>query len=253
MSQPVISFSRVSKSYPLYHHVTGGIKSFLFQFPQAWRALRYSSYEALRDVSFSVPKGEALGIVGKNGAGKSTTLGLIAGVLRPTSGTVDVKHRVSPLLELGAGFHRDLTGRDNIELNGVLLGLSRKEVSRGQDSIVEFSGIGDLIEQPVRTYSSGQLARLAFSVVVHLDPQILLVDEILTVGDASFQEKCIDKMLSFKKSGVTIILVSHTLSQVEQLCDRAIWLENQTVKAVGSPSEIVKAYDPPAPGVKAAP
>jgi lipopolysaccharide transport system ATP-binding protein len=247
MSLPVISFCHVSKSYPIYHHVTGGIKSFLFHFPEAWRSLRFSRYEVLRDISFSVPKGEALGIIGRNGAGKSTTLGLIAGVLRPTSGTVDVTRRVSPLLELGAGFHRDLTGRENIELNGVLLGLSRKQVLCRQDSILEFSGIGDLIEQPVRTYSSGQLARLAFSVVVHLDPQILLVDEILTAGDASFQEKCVDKMVSFKKDGVTIILVSHMLSQVEQLCDRAIWLEDRTVKATASPAEVVQAYDPICP------
>ncbi len=152
MTLPVISFYHVSKSYPLYHHVTGGIKSFLFGFREALRSLRFGRYEVLRDVSFSVPKGEALGVIGGNGAGKSTTLGLIAGVLRPTSGTVDVTLRVSPLLELGAGFHRDLTGRENIELNGVLLGLSRKQALYRQDSIIEFSGIGELIQQPVRTY-----------------------------------------------------------------------------------------------------
>jgi lipopolysaccharide transport system ATP-binding protein len=239
---PVIVFDRVSKAYPLYYRITAGIKHFLFDLPGALRALRGAQIEVLRDVSFTVQRGETVGIIGRNGAGKSTLLLMIAGVIKPCQGTVTIRERVSPLLELGSGFHPDLTGRENIELNGVLLGLSRHEVLARQESIIEFSEIRDYIDQPIRTYSSGMVARLAFSVVVHLDPKILLIDEILAVGDFAFQKKCLDIMKSFRGRGVTTILVSHAMSQVEEICDRVIWLEDRTIKACGSPAETIQAY-----------
>jgi lipopolysaccharide transport system ATP-binding protein len=242
MTEPIIIFDNVSKSYPLYHHITGGIKNFLFNLPKAVSSIKNSRYEALKNISFEVYKGETLGIIGKNGVGKSTTLGLIAGVLKPSKGNIIVKGRVSPLLELGAGFHPELTGRENIILNGVLMGLTRAEVLRKIDEIIEFSELRDFINQPIRTYSSGMLARLGFSVVAHLNPEILLIDEVLAVGDIEFQKKCIDKMMEFKKSGVTMVFVSHSMEDVARICDRAMWIENHNIKMIGEPKEIVEDY-----------
>lgn len=242
MKPPVITFSHVGKTYPVYFHVTGGIKHFLFNLPSAWSSLRSNRYRVLKGVSFTVDEGEVLGIIGRNGAGKSTLLGMIAGVIKPSEGTVEVKDRVSPLLELGAGFHQELTGRENVELNGVLLGLSRREVLRRMDRIVEFSELGDHIDQPLRTYSSGMTARLGFSVVAHLDPRILLIDEVLGVGDISFRQKCADKMLEFRESGVTMVLVSHALEEISRVCDRVMWIDKQSIRLLGTPDGVVKAY-----------
>lgn len=242
MREPVIIFNNVSKSYPLYHHITGGIKYFLFNLPQALKSIRNSRYEALKDISFEVYKRETLGIIGKNGAGKSTILGLIAGVLKPSKGNIVVKGRVSPLLELGAGFHPELTGRENIILNGVLMGLTRSEVIKKIDEIIEFSELKEFIDQPIRTYSSGMLARLGFSVVAHLDPEILLIDEVLAVGDMDFQKKCLDKMIGFKKRGVTMVFVSHSMEQVKMICDRVMLIDNHSVKMIGAPVDIVGSY-----------
>lgn len=242
MSDPVIIFSNVSKSYPLYHHITGGIKNFLFHLPKAVSQMKNSRFQALKDISFEVYKGETLGIIGRNGAGKSTTLGLIAGVLKPSKGKVSVRGRISPLLELGSGFHPELTGRENIMLNGVLMGLTRAEVLRKMDEIIEFSELKDFIDQPIRVYSSGMLARLGFSVVAHLDPEILLIDEILAVGDMEFQKKCLDKMMGFKKSGVTIVFVSHSMRDVKKICDRVMWIENHSIKMTGQPDVVIEGY-----------
>ena len=242
MKEPVIIFDRVSKAYPLYHHVTGGIKNFLFHLPKAVYAIRNSSFVALKDISFEVHRGESLGIIGRNGAGKSTTLGLIAGVLKPTQGKVTVRGRISPLLELGSGFHPELTGRENVLLNGVLLGLSRATVRRKLDEIIEFSGLGDFIDHPIRLYSTGMLARLGFSVVACLDPEILLIDEILSVGDMDFQKKSLEKMLSFKNGQTTIVFVSHGLNDVERLCDRVIWIENHVISKMGKAHDMVEEY-----------
>jgi lipopolysaccharide transport system ATP-binding protein len=242
MSEPVILFDHVSKSYPLYHHITGGIKNFLFNLPKALSSIKNSKYEVLKDISFEVYKGETLGIIGRNGVGKSTTLGLIAGVLRPSKGKVTVKGRISPLLELGGGFHQELTGQENIMLNGVLLGLTRNEVKRKLDEIIEFSELGDFIYQPIRTYSSGMEARLGFSVIAHLDPEILLIDEVLAVGDTEFQKKCLDKMMGFKKSGVTMVFVSHSKEDVEGICDRVIWIDNRSIRMAGTPKDVVLNY-----------
>ena len=242
MNGAVITFDKVSKSYPLYHHITGGIKSFLFHLPKAIKELRSTKLQALKDISFEVSKGEALGIIGRNGSGKSTTLGLIAGVLRPSEGRIYVKGRVSPLLELGAGFHPELTGRENIELNGVLMGLSRRQVGNKTEAIIDFSELGEHIDQPIRTFSSGMLARLGFSVVANLDPEILLIDEVLAVGDINFQHRCIERMMSFKKNGVTMVFVSHVIEDVVKLCDRVIWLDNCTIRMAGEPQQVLDAY-----------
>jgi lipopolysaccharide transport system ATP-binding protein len=242
MRGAIIVFDHVRKSYPLYHHITGGVKNLLFHLPSAVNSIRNSRYEALKDVSFEVKKGEALGIIGKNGAGKSTILSLIAGVLKPTEGQVIVKGRTSALLELGAGFHPELTGRENIMLNGIILGLTKAEVLRKLNEIIEFSELEEFIDQPIRVYSSGMLARLGFSVVAHLDPDILLIDEILAVGDLEFQKKCMDKMTGFKKNGVTIVFVSHSMRDINRICDRVMWIENRTVKMLGRPEETVGVY-----------
>jgi len=242
MKEPVIVLDNVSKSFPVYHHITGGIKNFLFNLPKALNSMRNNRFEALKAISFKVHKGETLGIIGRNGSGKSTILGLIAGVLKPSGGTVIVQGRVAPLLELGAGFHTELTGRENIMLNGVLLGLTRAGVLRKINEIIEFSELGQFIDQPIRVYSSGMLARLGFSVVSSLDPEILLIDEILVVGDINFQKKCIDRMNGFKKRGVTTVFVSHSMADVERTCDRVMWIENHSVKMIGKPDEVIAQY-----------
>ena len=242
MNEPVIVFDRVSKSYPLYHHVTGGLKHFLFNLPKWLDSLKNSRFEALRDISFEVYKGESLGIIGRNGAGKSTALGLITAVLKPSQGRVIVRGRISPLLELGAGFYPELTGRENIVLNGVILGLTRAAVFDKMEDIIRFSELDEFIDQPIRTYSSGMLARLGFSVVSSLDPEILLIDEILAVGDIDFQKKCLDRMTGFKKSGVTIVFVSHAMEHIKMICDRVIWIENHSLKMIGDPEDIVASY-----------
>lgn len=238
----IISFENVSKSYPLYHHVTSGFKNLIFNLPKAIKEMRGTSFLALKDISFDIRKGECVGFVGRNGAGKSTTLGLIAQVLKPSSGMVTVNGRVSPLLELGGGFHPDLSGIENIQLNGVLLGMTRKQVKEKMAQIIDFSELNEFIHQPIRTYSSGMLARLGFSIVAHLDPDILLVDEVLAVGDASFQQKCLKKMQEFKEKGVTIILVSHAVADVERICTRVIWIENHHIRMDGSQEKVIPAF-----------
>lgn len=238
-----IKFENVTKSYPIYNHLHAGIKGFLFNLPKSLTGLAKDKYTALNNISFEIKKGEAVAFIGRNGAGKSTTLGLIAQVLKPSAGQVSVIGRVSPLLELGGGFHPDLSGRENILLNGVLLGLSRKQVRGKESDIIEFSELGEYIDQPIRMYSSGMLARLGFSVVAHLDPEILLIDEVFAVGDAGFQEKCRKKISEFKSKGATIVLVSHSISDVKQLCDRAIWIENHQIKIDGPTSSVADQYE----------
>jgi lipopolysaccharide transport system ATP-binding protein len=242
MSQPAIRFVHVSKSYPFYQHITGGFKQFLFNLPKAVKTIRTHRFLSLHDISFEVKAGESFGIIGRNGAGKSTTLGLIAGVLKPTTGKVTVRGRVSPMLELGSGFHQELTGRENIFLNGVLMGMTRAEVARREEEIIDFSELGEFIDQPIRVYSSGMMARLGFAVVSSLDPEILLVDEILAVGDISFRQKCMARMLSFREKGVTMVLVSHSQDDIQKVCDRAMWIENHQVQMIGHPKEVGTAY-----------
>ena len=222
--------------------MTGGFKNLIFNLPKAIKEMRATKFTALEDITFSIKQGECVAFIGRNGAGKSTTLGLIAQVLKPNKGTVIVNGRVSPLLELGGGFHPDLSGVENIQLNGVLLGLTRKQVKEKLKDIIEFSELSEFIDQPIRTYSSGMMARLGFSVIAHLDPTILLIDEVLAVGDAGFQQKCMAKMKEFKDQGVTMILVSHSTADVEKICTRAIWIDNHRIKMDGPVSEVIPEY-----------
>ena len=226
----------------MYHHFSGGLKNLLLDFPTAFKSMRKGSFTALKDISFEVFAGETIGIIGINGAGKSTILGLLAGVLKPSSGQVIIDGRIAPLLELGAGFHPELSGRENILLNGVLLGMLKREVEEKIDSIIEFSELEEFIDQPIRTYSSGMLARLGFSVAVYCNPDILLVDEVLAVGDQDFQKKCIEKMLVFKQERKTIVFVSHNSDEILKVCDRAIWIDQGIVYRDGQPDQVINEY-----------
>jgi ABC-type polysaccharide/polyol phosphate transport system ATPase subunit len=211
-----------------------------------------SAVEALKDVSFAVHRGEAFGVIGRNGSGKSTLLKIISGILKPTSGYVRVNGRIAALIELGAGFHPEITGRENIYINGIMLGLSRKEIDQRFERIVEFAGIGEFLDQPVKTYSSGMYVRLGFAVAVHVDPEVLLIDEVLSVGDEEFSAKCVAKIQELKYRGVTLLFVTHQLDQVRKLCDRALWLDYGAAKVVGDPMRVVDAYLQEVSGVAAA-
>ena len=200
------------------------------------------SFLALNDVSLIVPKGVTYGVIGRNGSGKSTLLKLVAGITKPSMGEVRVQGRVSALIELGAGFHPEISGRENVFINGIMLGLSHREVDRRFDEIVEFAELQDFIDAPVKTYSSGMYMRLGFAVAVHVDPEVLLVDEVLAVGDEGFSLKCLDKFAEFKRRGKTILLVTHGLSMVERFCDEAVWLEAGKKQTTGDPKRVVQMY-----------
>jgi ABC-type polysaccharide/polyol phosphate transport system ATPase subunit len=234
----VIEFHNVSKSY---HRHAGQmlLRNHLTQFFQRERLERFF---ALKHVSFTLERGESLAVIGSNGAGKSTLLGLVAGLSKPDEGVVRVNGQVAALLELGSGFHYDLTGRENVRLNAALLGLSRKQASAAFEAIVEFSGIGEFIDEPLRTYSTGMVMRLAFAVAVHTDPQVLLIDEVLAVGDTAFQAKCFEKIQEFRNSGKTLLCVSHASIVIQQLCDRALWLDHGELIMSGSVADVSAAY-----------
>ena len=210
--------------------------------PRRQEELRDREFWAIKDVSFQVERGEALGIIGPNGAGKSTALKLLSGILRPDRGTMLVSGKLSALIEVGAGFHPDLTGRENIYLNGAILGMKKKEMDRKLDDIVAFSELSEFLDTPVKRYSSGMYARLGFSVAAHVDPDILLVDEVLSVGDWAFQRKCLEKMEAFVKKGVTIIFISHNLQAVVNLCPRALLLRKGSIVESGPTGEVVRRY-----------
>ena len=200
------------------------------------------TFPALRGVSFTVPKGCTYGVIGRNGSGKSTLLKCVAGITRPNEGSVRVDGRISALIELGAGFHPEISGRENVFINGIMLGLSKREIRRRFDEIVEFSELKDFIDAPVKTYSSGMYMRLGFAVAVHVDPDVLLIDEVLAVGDQAFTVKCLDKFAEFRRRGKTILLVTHSLDLVEKFCDRALWLDKGKTLAEGEPRRVVASY-----------
>jgi len=210
--------------------------------PVPRNALQKGEFWALKDVSFSVGRGEAVGVIGENGAGKSTILKLLTGIIRPTEGAIRVRGRVSALIEVGAGFHPDLTGRENIFLNGTILGMSKAEIRKKFDAIVDFSGLEEFIDTPVKRYSSGMYARLGFSVAVHVDPDVLIVDEVLSVGDYVFQRKCTERMFQVVKGGATVVFVSHNLHAVNDLCSRTVLLSRGKVEQVGPTTEVVRTY-----------
>ncbi len=234
----VIQFNNVSKIYQRH----SGQRLLRDHIREWFRRSEAQSFHALEDVSFRIEAGERVAIVGQNGAGKSTTLSLMAGLSWPERGTVSVSGRVAALLELGSGFHHDLTGMENIKLNASLLGFSRKQTLGMIDEIIDFSGIGDFIHAPIRTYSTGMVMRLAFSVAINLNPDILITDEILTVGDAAFQEKCLGRIQRFTGAGKTMVSVSHNPGMVKTLCDRAIWLDHGRVVQDGKASDVLEAY-----------
>jgi ABC-type polysaccharide/polyol phosphate transport system ATPase subunit len=235
---PLIEFQNVSKWFP---HSTG--RQLLRTHIARWFSkVHHEPFYALRSVSFHLEEGETLGIVGSNGAGKSTLLSLAAGLAKPDQGAVRVNGRVAPLLELGAGFHPDLTGAENLVLNAALLGLSKRKTNDLFDSIVEFSGIGEFIDDPLRTYSSGMVMRLAFSVAIQCEPSILLIDEVLAVGDASFQQKSKEALVSFRRAGKSMLFVSHYEGPVREMCDRAVWIDHGSVVMDGQVNEVLDAY-----------
>ena len=200
------------------------------------------TFPALTDVSFSVPRGSTYGVIGRNGSGKSTALKLVAGITKPTSGTVHVNGRISALIELGAGFHPEISGRENVYINGIMLGLTKRQIHERFDEIVEFAELQEFIDAPVKTYSSGMYMRLGFAVAIHVDPDVLLVDEVLAVGDEGFTHKCLDKFSEFRRRGRTILLVTHSLNLVERFCDEALWLDEGHAMAHGDPKRVVDAY-----------
>ena len=240
MSKAMIEVSDVSMRFRMNSDRILSLKEFV---TTALRGkLRYQEFTALNHVTFTVKRGETLGLIGRNGAGKSTLLKVIAGILKPTEGSVVCRGNIVPMLELGSGFDMDLTGRENILLNGAILGYSEEFLREKYDQIVAFSELGSFIEVPIRNYSSGMLARLAFSVAALVDPQILIVDEILSVGDAAFQEKSKRRMLELMGGGTTVLFVSHSLEQIREMCSRVIWLEHGAVKMIGRTKEVCDAY-----------
>ncbi len=240
----IIEVEHVSKIYRryAYRRQFSTLKSALLKGNLVSELRPNESFAALQDVSLAVRAGSTFGIIGRNGSGKSTLLKLVAGITKPTWGSVRVTGRISALIELGAGFHPEISGRENVFINGVMLGLTRKEIARRFDEIVEFAELPDFIDAPVKTYSSGMYMRLGFAVAVHVDPDILLVDEVLAVGDEGFSLKCLDKFADFKRRGKTTLLVTHGLGLVERFCDEALWLDAGQVRALGYPKPVVHAY-----------
>lgn len=237
----MIQADKVSMCYRMTYDKVQSIKEYLVQL--VTRKIKYEEFWALRDVSFGVKKGEVLGIIGHNGAGKSTLLKVISGILKPTGGQVSVNGTVVPMLELGSGFDFDLTGRENVFLNGAILGYTEEFLKEKYDEIAAFSELGQFIDIPLRNYSSGMVMRLAFSIATVVNPDILIVDEILAVGDAAFQEKSKKRMLELMGGGTTVLFVSHSLEQIREMCDRVLWLEHGGVKMLGDTQSVCDAYE----------
>ena len=237
----IIRANDISMRYLMTYDRIQSIKDYIVQMLRG--KIKYEEFWALKNVSFEVERGEVVGIIGHNGAGKSTLLKVISGILKPTGGSLEVHGNVVPMLELGSGFDHDLTGRENIFLNGSILGYSEKYLKEKYEQIVEFSELGKFIDVPIRNYSSGMLMRLAFSIATVVQPEILIVDEILAVGDAAFQEKSKTRMLELMSGGTTVLFVSHSLEQIREMCDRVIWLEHGQIKAIGATKEICDAYE----------
>jgi ABC-2 type transport system ATP-binding protein len=238
MTDNAIVVDSLWKKFRIYHERNQYLKSTI---TKGKRAL-YEDFWALRDVSFEVPIGQTFGIIGANGSGKSTLLKCLAGILTPDKGSLTSTGRTAALLELGAGFHPDLSGRENISLNGAILGMTRREIENKFDNIVSFAGLEKFIDTPVKNYSSGMVVRLGFAIAINVEPEILIIDEVLAVGDEEFQQRCFQKIEDFRRDGRTIIFVSHGLGQVSQLCEKALWLENGTVRTIDTSYKVVAEY-----------
>lgn len=238
-SNYAIKIDSLSKNYQLFDKPSDRLKQMLFRGKKKY----YREFDALQNISFEIAKGETVGIIGRNGSGKSTLLQIIAGTLTPTNGKIKVNGRVAALLELGSGFNPEFTGRENVYLNGAILGISKSEMDNRFNDIIEFADIGDFIDQPVKTYSSGMYIRLAFSIAINVEADILIVDEALAVGDTKFQIKCIEKMKEIKENGTTILFVSHAGEQVKRFCEKGIWLENGKIKEIDTATNVVNHYE----------
>jgi ABC-type polysaccharide/polyol phosphate transport system ATPase subunit len=239
---PAVLFDDVTKEFRVHDPDRARLKSLLLRPRLLFRPPRLENFVALNGVSLQVEQGETFGIIGRNGAGKSTMLALIGGILRPTRGHVRAVGRICPLLHLGVGFSQELSGRENAVLNGILLGLRRHEAEANLDAVIEFAEIGRFIDQPLKTYSTGMQMRLGFSIAVHAEPDLLLIDEALSVGDAEFSARCLERIVTLKRRGVTIVFVSHDLSALESICDRAVQLEHGRVATLGVPKTVISNY-----------
>jgi len=239
-SKPAIILENVSVRYRLPSERIGTLKEYAIRLLQ--RRLKHREFWAIKDLDLNIQQGEVFGIVGDNGAGKSTLLKVISKVLRPTTGRVRIYGKIAPLLELGAGFHPELSGRENVFLNGALLGYSHDEMNQVFNEIVEFSELAEFIDAPIRTYSSGMYARLGFAVATAHQPEILIVDEILSVGDEAFQRKCTDRITGFRENGATVLMVSHNLDLIAGMCNRAAWLDHGKLIHMGNAEEVVAKY-----------
>jgi len=238
VSDIAVSVDHVSKSFRLYHERNQTLKSAIMR----GRRSVHEDFWALRDVSFDVPAGSTFGLIGSNGSGKSTLLKCLANIYYPNEGSITHFGKVAAMLEVGSGFHSELSGRENIFLNGSILGMSKKEITRKYDEIVDFSGVEQFIDQPVKNYSSGMYVRLGFAIAINVDPDILVVDEVLAVGDSEFQEKCFQKFKDLKAAGKTVILVSHSMETVKQMCDQAAWLNHGELMIAGDAQATIQAY-----------
>ncbi len=237
-SDPIVRVSHLSKRFRVFHERNQSLKQSLLRM----RRSNHEDFWALRNISFDVYEGETFGIIGHNGSGKSTLLKCLTGILQPDEGTVSVAGTISALLELGAGFHPELSGRENVYLNAAIIGVPRRQIEERFDDIVAFAGLEQFIDNPVKNYSSGMFVRLGFAVAVNVDPDVLIIDEVLSVGDADFQAKCGDKIADFRERGKTIVLVTHTMDDVVRLCARAAWIDHGTLKMIGKPADITDAY-----------
>lgn len=238
MNDIAVRVDQVTKSFRLYHERNQSLKSAVMR----GRRSIHEDFLALDDVSFDVPAGSTFGLIGSNGSGKSTLLKCLANIYSPNRGSITHSGKIAAMLEVGSGFHQELSGRENIFLNGSILGMSKRELTRKFDDIVGFSGVQKFIDQPVKNYSSGMYVRLGFAIAINVDPDILVVDEVLAVGDAEFQEKCLSKFEEFKRDGKTVILVSHSMDTVQKMCDHAAWLDKGKLVAAGEAAPTIKAY-----------
>lgn len=238
MSDVAVRVDQVSKTFRLYHERNQSLKSAIMR----RRTSVHEDFLALDDVSFDVPAGSTFGLIGSNGSGKSTLLKCLANIYYPNSGSISHFGKIAAMLEVGSGFHAELSGRENIYLNGSILGMSRREVNRKLEEIIDFSGVEQFIDQPVKNYSSGMYVRLGFAIAINVDPDILVVDEVLAVGDQDFQDKCYQKFVDFREAGKTVILVSHSMATVEAMCDRVAWLDRGKLKKVGEAAPTVASY-----------
>jgi lipopolysaccharide transport system ATP-binding protein len=238
MTEIAVRVENVSKKFRLYKERNQTIKSAIMR----GRTSVHEDFWALNDVTFDVAAGSTFGLIGSNGSGKSTLLKCLAKIYQPEKGSIVANGKVAALLEVGSGFHHELSGRENVFLNGSILGMSKKEITRKFDEIVDFSGVEQFIDQPVKNYSSGMYVRLGFAIAINVDPDVLVVDEVLAVGDAEFQQKCYQKFRDFKEAGRTVILVSHSMDTVQAMCDKAAWLRHGNMMAVGEAEPTIKAY-----------